>query len=100
MARDRFLDSLVRERDAILALATGVVPTLYALVNQLVGAEREIDRHFWIDAAVAVLATCDEDERRAHARRAAHRIHAAFRLGTRDRERLVRMLLRRLWPLE
>jgi len=100
VARDRFLDSLVRERDAILALATGVVPTLYALVNQLVGAEREIDRHFWIDAAVAVLATCDEDERRAHARRAAHRIHAAFRLGTRDRERLVRMLLRRLWPLE
>ncbi len=100
-ARDRFLDGLVRERDAIIAAAgSDVTGALDALIDRLVLAERSIDRHFWIDAIATVLATRDEDERRAAARRAAHRIHAVFRIDTHDRHRLVRMLLRRLWPLE
>ncbi len=99
-ARDRFLDPLVRERDTLVGGATDVVSTLDALVLRLTRAERAIDRHFWIDATATVLATCDEEERRTLARRAAHRIHAAFDLDTRDREHLVLMLLRRLWPLE
>ena len=85
---------------AITAVATDVVTTLDALIHRLVRAEREVDRHFWIDAVTGLLATRDEAQRRALAQHAARRIHAAFRLGTRERHRLVRMLLRRLWPLE
>lgn len=99
-ARDRFLEPLVRERDEILAAALGVGETLDALVDRVVLAERELDRHFWLDAAAAVLAPSEHDERRDLARRAARRIHAAYRLATRERDRLARMLLRRLWPLE
>lgn len=99
-ARDHFLDSLIRERDAITAAAIDVVSTLDSLVHQLVRAERELDRHFWIDAAANLLATCDEAQRCALAQHAARGIHAAFRTGTRERHRLVRILLRRLWPLE
>jgi hypothetical protein len=74
--------------------------TLDALVDRLVHAEREIDRHFWIDAVATALTPCDEAARHELAQRAARRVHAVFRLGTRERDRLVRLLLRTLWPLE
>lgn len=99
-ARDRFLEPLVRERDQILATALGVGGTLDALIDRLVAAERELDRHFWLDAAAAAIVACAHDERHDLARRAARRIHAIFRLAMRERDRLARMLLRRLWPLE
>lgn len=99
-ARDRFLEPLVRERDQILATALGVRETLDALIDRLVAADRELDSHFWLDAAAAAIVACAHDERHDLARRAARRIHAAFRLATRERDRRARMLLRRLWPLE
>lgn len=98
-ARDRFLAPLVRERDEILAPATDVATALDALVERLLRSEREIDRRFWIDAVTTALAPCDETARRELAQRAARRIHAVFRLGTRERHRLARLLLRSLWPL-
>lgn len=97
-ARDRFLAPLRRERDAILAGAD-LDARLDAVTRRLVDADRELDRHFWIDA-LARVAPAEEDARRALARRAARRIHACFRLDARERHRLVRLLLRRLWPLD
>lgn len=99
-ARDRFLEPLVRERDEILVASRGVGETSNALVDRLVAAEREIDRHLWLDALAAILAPRDHEERLGLARRAALRIHAAYRIATRERDRLARMLLRRVWPLE
>jgi hypothetical protein len=99
-ARDRFLEPLVRERDEIIARSTDVGATLVALVARIVVAEREIDRRFWTNAAGTLLAQRPHDERRELARRAARRVHAAFRLATRERDRLARLLLRKLWPLE
>lgn len=99
-ARDRFLDPLVRGRDEIVAAPLGVGEMVNALVDRLVAADRELDRHFWIDAVVAVLTPREHDDRLDLARRAARRVHAAFRLPTRERDRIVRMLLRKLWPLE
>src|SRR6185436_11337205 len=73
-ARDRFLAPLARERDAILA------------------ANR--------DVAAALVEPCEHQHRIALAQRAARRVHAAFNLAVRDRDRLERSLLRRLWPLD
>ena len=100
VARDRFLEPLVVERDAILAAETDVGVTLIALVDRLVLAEHTIDRHVWLDATADLLAPREHAERVTLAQRAARWIHAAFRCSTRDRDHLVRSLLRRLWPLE
>lgn len=99
-ARDRLLEPLICERHGILARATDAGATLDALVERLVAAEREIDRCFWLDALAAVLSPREHDARCALARCAARRIHAAFSLSARDRDRLARILLRRLWPLQ
>lgn len=100
VARDRFLEPLVRERDAILAGGSDVGSTLVALVDRLVRVEHTIDRHLWLDAAAALVTQREHDERIALAKRAARWIHATFGLSTRDRDQLERSLLRRLWPLD
>jgi hypothetical protein len=100
-ARDRFLEPIVRERDAILAAPDADVGAmLTALVDRLTRAEHTIDRHIWLDAAADLVASREPGERIALAQCAARRIHSAFRISTHDREHLERALLRRLWPLE
>jgi hypothetical protein len=99
-ARDRFLAPLVAERDAILAAnRNDVGAALIALVDRLVGAERTLDRHVWLDAAADLVAPHPTDVRIDLAKRAARRIHTTFALDARDRAHLERALLRRLWPL-
>ena len=99
-ARDRFLAPLARERDAILAENRDVATTLIVLVDRLVHAERAVDQCIWLDAAAALVEPCEHQHRIALAQRAARRVHAAFNLAVRDRDRLERSLLRRLWPLD
>ena len=96
-ARDRFLAALLRERDGIVSQAD-LNTRLDAIAQRLVGADRELDRLFWIDA-LALVAPAQQDERRVFARRCARRIHAYFALGTHERHRLVRILLRSLCPI-
>ena len=99
-ARDRFLAPLARERDAILAANRDVATTLIVLVDRLVHAERAVDQCIWLDAAAALVEPCEHQHRIALTQRAARRVHAAFNLAVRDRDRLERSLLRRLWPLD
>jgi hypothetical protein len=96
-ARDRFLVPLLRERDRILDQAD-LAARLKAIAQQLVAADRELDRLFWIDALVLV-APAQQDDRHAFVRRCARSIHACFAMGTRERHRLVRILLRSLCPI-
>jgi hypothetical protein len=100
-ARDRFLEPLVHQRDTILAAADADVgATLITLVDRLMRAERAIDRHVWLEAAADLVTSRAHDERVTLAKRAARRIHTAFRISTHDRDHLERAFLRRLWPLE
>jgi hypothetical protein len=98
-ARDRLLQPLVHERDAILVDTAGDTSvTIDAIVDRLTRAERIVDRHFWLDAAVAVFPT-DDGQRVPLFRRAARRIHAACRVPPRERYALERSLIRSIWPL-
>jgi len=97
-ARDRFLAPLLRDRDDVLAVGD-VDARLNAFTRRLVEADRELDRHFWIDA-LALVAPSDDNARRHFARRSARRIHACFRLPPTERHRLVRLLIRRLCTLQ
>ncbi|HTU57056.1 MAG TPA: hypothetical protein VMF89_01460 [Polyangiales bacterium] len=97
-ARDLFLAPLLTQRDAILSSAD-LETRLDALTRQLVEADRELDRNFWLDALM-LSAPSDQEERCTFACRCARRIHACFALGSHERHRLVRMLTRRLWPLD
>ncbi|HET8932756.1 MAG TPA: hypothetical protein VFN67_04915 [Polyangiales bacterium] len=96
-ARDRLLSGLLSRRDKIFAQAD-IDQRLNALTSQLCKTDRELDRHFWIDA-IALVAPVPQDERQDFARRCARRIDACFALCSRERHRIVRTLLRRLWPL-
>jgi hypothetical protein len=100
VARDRFLEPLLRERETILAAGSDIGSTLIALVDRLVRTDHTIDRHVWLDAAAALVTPREHDERIALAKRAARWIHATFGLSPRDRDHLERSLLRRLWPLD
>jgi hypothetical protein len=98
-ARDRLVEPLVRDRDAILAdTGTDIASALDAIVRRLSHANRIIDRHFWLDTAAALFPD-DDEQRRPLFIHVARRIHAAFRLKPADRSALERSLLRRLWPL-
>lgn len=97
-ARDRFLASLLTQRDIILS-KPALDDRLDALTRQLVEADRELDRHFWLDALLLV-APAEQDTRHNFARHCARRIHASSALSSHERHRLARMLLRRLWPLD
>jgi len=96
-ARDHFLAALLRERDDILS-ETDLNTRFDTIAQRLVAADRELDRLFWIDALV-LAAPAQQDGRHAFARRCARRIHACFALGTHERYRLVRILLRSLCPI-
>jgi hypothetical protein len=96
-ARDHFLAGLLRERDDVVS-EPDIDARLDALTERLVAADRELDRLFWIDALVLV-APNQQDERQAFARRCARRIHARFAVGSHERYRLVRLLLRALCPV-
>ena len=98
-ASDRLLAPLVEARDAIGA-SPNATAALDDLLERLIAAERTIDRHFWTDAVVDLLAPLDDPQRCDLMRHAARRIHAAFKLTVQDRALLERLLLRRLWPLE
>ena len=98
-ARDRLLDPLVRERDAIITDAgTDTAAALDLIVRRLTESDRIIDRLFWLDATATVFPD-DDAHRRPLFTRVARRIHAAFRLRPDDRSALERSLMRRLWPL-
>ncbi len=99
-ARDLFLQPLVDERDAILAQVGGDPGlALDEIVDRMTEAERAIDRLFWLDAAAAIFPP-DDQLRLPLLRHVASRIHHAFHLPMRQRDALVRSLIRRLWPLD
>lgn len=99
-ARDRFLDPLIQRAQDILAANPDVGGALDAITDALTTADRELDRRFWIHTAAALLEPLDADQRTSLTRRVARRIHRAFGIPPRERERLARMLLRMLIPID
>lgn len=99
-ARDHFLGPLVQRKQDILAASPDVVGALDAITDALTAADRELDRHFWIRSAADLLEPLDADQRTSLTRRVAQRIHRAFGIPPRERERLTRMLVRMLIPIE
>jgi hypothetical protein len=97
-ARDRFLAPLIRERDAILS-GGDLAACLDTITRRLVDADRELDRHLWIDA-LALVAPTEKNARSAFALRSARRIHACLRLDACERHRIARVLIRRLCSLQ
>lgn len=99
-ARDRFLAPLVQRKQDIHAANPDVVGALDAITDALTAAGRELDRHFWIHNIVALIEPLVSEQRIALTRRVARRIHRAFGIPPRERERLTRILVRKLGPLD
>lgn len=99
-AHDRFLEPLVQRKQDILAANPDIVGALDAITDALTAADRELDRRFWIHNAVALIEPQEGHQRTTLTRRVAQRIHRAFGIPPRERERLTRMLVRMLIPID
>ena len=99
-ARDRFLEPLIQRKQHILAASPDLASALDAIADAMTAAVRELDRRFWIRTAAALLEPLDAGQRNPLTRRVARRIHRAFGIPPRERERLTRILVRRVVPID
>lgn len=97
--RDTLLASLRQQRDQLLEQNHPPQTTLYALVDHALGADRMIDRLFWIDATAEWLTTQPAHSHHILFRDIARRIHATFALRPRERSTIERRLARLIWPV-
>ena len=96
-ARDALLEPLVRRQRELDHLA--LREHLRRLVDQAVGAERFLERHFWLGALADLIREQPDPQRPESFRAAARRIHACLRIHRRERDAAERILARLIWPL-
>jgi hypothetical protein len=99
-ARDRFLEPLVQQRQALLCAHPEIAQALDAIADAATAAHRELDRHFWIDTAASLLEAVETPQRTVLLRAAARRIHRDFDIPPRERARLARLLVRKIIPVD
>lgn len=98
--RDRLLADLEAERDRIAVTLPDGQQRLAALLDQALATDRFLDRLFWLHAAADLVHHQPAQQHEHLVRRAARRIHAAFRLPRHERHLAVRLLMRRIWPTD
>lgn len=93
--RDQMLASLLRERDALLALRDPAKACVDC-IDLALATESPLERTFWLDALATLIRDRGDDRRDASFRAAARRIHATFAVSLRDRHDAVRVVAERL----
>jgi len=96
-ARDAVFEPLVRRQRELDHLA--LREHLRRLVDEAVGADRILERHFWLGALADLIRKQPDPQRPELFRSAARRIHCGFRVHRRERDDAERVLARLLWPL-
>jgi hypothetical protein len=93
--RDQMLASLVREREALLALRDPAKACVDC-IDLALATESPLERTFWLDSLATLIRDRGDDRRDAFFRAAARRIHATFAVSLRDRHDAVRVVAERL----
>lgn len=96
-ARDFVFDSLIRERERVST--SHADDGLVCFVDEALTVERQLERHFWIDAAAKVVLALPSSQRRAAFERAARRIHTSYRVSHERRLATSRALAELVLPL-
>lgn len=96
-ARDLVFDSFTRERDAISNSRADA--GLVCFIDKALEAERQLERHFWLDAAAEVVLGTPPADRRSLFERAARRIHTSYRVAHERRMSTTRTLAAMVLPL-
>jgi hypothetical protein len=96
-AHDALLQPLVRRQGDLTRLE--FTEHLRHLVDEAMGAERALERHFWLGVLAGLVRQQPEGQRRERFRAAARRIHSSFRVHRHDRDAAERVLARLIWPL-
>jgi hypothetical protein len=99
-ARDFMLEHLTEAKDELLSTITDPNERLWVMLDRAMGAERQLDRIFWLEAAAEAIRHRPEAEHSDMVRRASRRIHATFSVPYEDRLAAVRTLARKVFPLE
>ena len=97
-ARDLAFAALQRQRDDCFDLANPIA-CIHAALDHAVDSQPLIDRLFWLHTAADIVLAQGTDQHPDLYRSAARRIHAAFALDYADRLAAVRILARRIFPL-
>lgn len=98
-ARDRLLEPLRRTRDSLLQLSADPIDGIKAMTDLALGAERSIDRLFWLDAIAEQVSRQPQSRHSALLRFISRRIHAVFAVHPRERQAAVRFLCTKVIPL-
>lgn len=98
-ARDRLLLPLRRALDTLLANISDPMQHLKTLTDLALGADRLVDRLFWLDAAADHIRRRPESQHSALLRFVSQRIHSTFAVDYRDRQAAVRFLCAEVIPL-
>jgi hypothetical protein len=93
--RDQMLASLVRERDALLALRDPAKACVDC-IDLALATESPLERTFWLDSLATLIRDRGDDRRDAFFRATTRRIHATFAVSLRDRHDAVRVVAERL----
>jgi hypothetical protein len=99
-ARDRLLTPLRQTLDTLLQLGSDPIETLKSLVDLALGADRQIDRLFWLGAITDHIRRQPGSRHAAQLRFVSQRIYATFAVPYRDRQVAVRFICTRVIPLE
>lgn len=99
-ARDIMLEHLAKERDQLLSAVADHDGRLRAMLDRAMASERQLDRLFWLESVADSIAARPQTEHAELLRAASQRIHATFAVPYGDRLAAVRMLARKVIPLE
>ena len=99
-ARDIMLEHLAKARQQLLSTIADPDDRLRAMIDHSMESERQLDRIFWLEAAAEQIGERPEAEHSDLVRAASRRIHATFAVPYSDRLAAVRVLTRKVVPLE
>ena len=99
-ARDIMLEHLAKARQQLLSTTSDRDERLRAMIDRAMESERQLDRIFWLEAAAEQIGERPKAEHSDLVRAASRRIHATFAVPYSDRLAAVRVLTRKVVPLE
>ena len=88
-----------RSLDDLLRLSSDPIDAIKSITDRALQADRHIDRIFWLAATADIIRRQHRSRHVALLRFASRRIHAAFALNYRDRQKAVRFICSRAIPL-
>jgi len=91
---------LVEARRKLLQSTTSVEHQLRSMISRAMDSDRQLERQYWLDSAADLIGDQPPEQHGALVRSASRRIHACFSVAYDNRLAAVRLLSRKVVPVE